>query len=379
MKKADRLGLRTWIEIDKKAIAHNYAIFRSLISKETKLMGVVKSNAYGHNLTEFAKELEKLGTDYLAVDSVVEGLALRREGIKLPILVLGFTLPEMIALADKANMEITISNFSYFAEIKKLKLKKPIKVHIKVDTGMHRHGFQLAEMTKLIETLKKDKNVEVVGLSTHFGAATDPNRPKETKDQIKTFNLWREAFKKAGINVLAHACNTGGTILYPEAHFDMVRVGIGMYGIWPAPETKAWAESKFKLQPVLSWRTLVGEVKNIKAGEKLGYDFTGKVTKDSVVAILPIGYWHVFPRALSNTGSVLIRGQKAKVLGRVCMDIVTVDVTDIPGVVVGDVATIIGQDGSQEIAVDDIAALVPGSCGYETVTRINPLIRRFYQ
>ena len=379
MKKEDRLGLRTWIEIDKKAIAHNYSAFRSLLSKKTKLMGVVKSNAYGHNLTEFALELEKSGVDYLAVDSVVEGLALRRVGVKLPILVLGFTLPEMIALADKANLEITVSNFEYFSVIKKLKLKKLIKVHIKVDTGMHRHGFQSDQMPKLLTVLKKNKDIEVVGLSTHFAAASDPKLLKETRNQINDFNLWREAFAKAGIKVVAHACNTAGTILFPEAHFDMVRVGIGLYGIWPSSETRALVEARFKLQPVLGWRTLVGEVKNIKGGEKLGYDFTGKVKKDSVVAILPIGYWHVFPRALSSTGSVLIKGKKAKVLGRVCMDIVTVDVTDIPGVVVGDVATIIGRAGNQEISVDDIAALVPGSCGYETVTRINPLIKRIYR
>lgn len=342
-------------------------------------MSVVKSNAYGHNLSEFAKEVEKLGADYIAVDTVVEGLTLRREGVKIPIFVLGYTLPEMLLSADQAGIEITLSNFDYFTEINKLNLKKPIKVHIKVDTGMHRHGFQLAEMKKVISEIKKNKNIQVVGLFTHFAAAKNPAFPKQTQDQIKNFNLWREAFKKEGVKLLAHACATSGTILFPEAHFDMVRIGIGQYGIWPSTETRAFINNKFILKPVLSWRTIVGEVKKIKVGEKLGYDFTEKLDKDSTVAILPIGYWHAFPRTLSGIGQVLIKGKRAKVIGRVCMDIITVNVTSIPGVKVGDEVTILGLDEKEKISVADIASMIDGSSEYETVTRINPLIKRIYK
>lgn len=378
MKKEDRLGLRTWIEIDKKAIKHNFGIFRNLISKETKLMGVVKSNAYGHNIFEFAKELEKLGADYLAVDSVVEGIALRHEGIKIPILVLGYTLPEMLEKAVANDLEIAISNFDYFQAIKKLSLKKPLNVHIKVDTGMHRHGFQLADMKKVLLEIKANKKIKVVGLYTHFANAKNPAFPAETREQIKTFNKWREAFIQAGIKVLCHACATSGTIIFPEAHFDMVRVGIGLYGIWPSKETKAYAEDRFNLQPILSWKTIIGEINNIKKGERIGYDFTEKLDRDSKVAVLPIGYWHGFCRDLSCIGSVLINGKRAKVLGRVCMDIIMVDVTDIKSVNVGDEVTIIGTDGKEIITVENIAALLAVS-PYELVTRINPLIRRVYK
>lgn len=378
MQKKDRSGLRTWIEVDKSAIAHNYKTFRSLIPKTTKYMSVVKSNAYGHNLTEFAKEVEKLGADYIAVDSVVEGLALRREGIKIPLMILGYTLPEMLLPAHEAGIEITLSNFDYFTEIKKLNLKKPIKVHIKVDTGMHRHGFQLDEMNKVISELLKNKRIEVVGLYTHFAAAKNPAFPKQTQDQIKVFNLWREAFKDVGIKVLAHACATSGTILFPEAHFDMVRIGIGQYGIWPSAETKAFINNKFILQPALTWKTLVGEVKNIKAGEKLGYDFTERVDRDSKIAILPFGYWHGYPRALSGIGQVIINGQKAKIIGRVCMDIITIDVTDVKNVKVGDEVIIIDSQNTTDVSVNDISTLLDAS-SYELVTRINPLIKRIYR
>lgn len=377
MKKEDRLGLRTWLEIDKKAIKHNYTVFRSLISKETKFMGIVKSNAYGHNLFEFAHELEKLGVDYLAVDSVVEGIALRKDNVKTPILILGYTLPEMIEKAVSNDLDITISNFDYFTQIKKLKINKPIRAHIKVDSGMHRHGFQEKDIQKVLKEIKNSK-VDVVGLYTHFASAKNPAFPKETRDQVNIFNRWREAFKLAGLKLICHACATSGTILFPEAHFDMVRIGIGLYGIWPSRETQAYAQDKFNLKPVLSWKTVVAEINNVKAGDSIGYDFTEKFSVDSKVAVLPIGYWHGYPRSLSGIGKVLINGKVAKVLGRICMDIMMVDVTGIKGVKVGDEVTIIGQDKQEEIKADDISSMISGS-SYELVTRINPLIKRIYK
>ena len=378
MNKKDRLGLRTWLEIDKKAIKHNYETFRKLITKETKMLGVVKSNAYGHNLIEFSKELEKLGIDYLAVDSAIEGIALRREGIKTPILVLGYTLPEMIEKAVVNDLEIAVSNFDYFSVIKNLKLSKPVKVHIKVDTGMHRHGFQESDIEKVIKLIEKNKKIKVVGLYTHFANAKNPAFPKDTKKQIEIFNSWREAFSKAGINPICHACATSGTILFPEAHFDMVRIGIGMYGIWPSQETEAFAKNKFKLSPVLSWKTIIGEINNIRAGEKIGYDFTEKIMKDSRVSILPIGYWHGYPRTLSGIGQVLIKGKYAKVLGRICMDIIMVDVTGIKGIKVGDEVTVVGSSGNKTMSIGDISFLIGGS-DYEIITTINPLIKKIYK
>jgi alanine racemase len=377
MDKKDRLGLRTWIEIDKGAIKANFESFRDFIPKRVKILGVVKSNAYGHNLIEFAKELEILGVDFLGVDSVVEGLALRREGVKTPILILGYTLPEMIEKAVDNDLEITVSNFDYFSAIKKLNLKKEIRVHIKVDTGMHRHGFQKDDVKKVLAEIKKSA-VTVVGLFTHFANAKNPAFLGDTKKQTELFNKWREAFKKAGINPICHACATSGTILFPEAHFDMVRIGIGMYGVWPSQETEAFAKDKFKLTPVLSWKTIIGEINDIKAGERIGYDFTEKLMRDSKVAVLPIGYWHGYPRALSGIGQVLVNGKYAKVLGRICMDIIMVDVTKIKGVKVGDEVIIIGSSGKETVATYDISFLI-GRSDYEIITTINPLIKKIYK
>jgi alanine racemase len=378
MDKKNRLGLRTWIEIDKGAIKANFESFRDFIPKRVKILGVVKSNAYGHNLIEFAKELEKLNIDFLGVDSVVEGLALRREGVKTPILILGYTLPEMIEKAVDNDLEITVSNFDYFSAIKKLNLKKEIRVHIKVDTGMHRHGFQKDDVKKVIKLIKENKKIKVVGLFTHFANAKNPAFLGDTKKQTELFNKWREAFKKAGINPICHACATSGTILFPEAHFDMVRIGIGMYGVWPSQETEAFAKDKIKLTPALSWKTVIGEINDIKAGERIGYDFTEKLMRDSKVAVLPIGYWHGYPRALSGIGQVLVNGKYAKVLGRICMDIIMVDVTKIKGVKVGDEVVIIGSSGKETVATYDISFLI-GRSDYEIITTINPLIKKIYK
>ncbi len=373
MDKKLRKGLRTWIEIDKKAIAHNYCVFRNFIDKNCKLLAVVKSNAYGHNLVPFAKEQEKFGIDFLGVDSVVEAFTLRREGIKIPILVLGYTLPELLKEASQKDISIAISNFEALSEV--IKIKEKIKIHIKVDTGMSRHGFLENDISEVLEKLKNNKNIILEGLFTHFSIAKDPNSREYTNSQIEKFKKYRDVFLKAGHNPIFHASSTSGIFLFKEAHFDMVRVGIGLYGIWPSREIQLFLGDKISLKPVLSWKTIVAEVKKIKKGSKIGYDGIKTVERNSILGICPIGYWHGYPRALSNIGEVLVNGKKAKILGRVCMDIIMIDITNIKNVKVGDEVVIIGKSKKTEITADDISKILDGST-YEILTRINPLIER---
>ncbi len=385
MNKNLRKGLRTWIEIDKKAIKHNFNVFRKLVDKDCKILSVVKSNAYGHNFIEFAQEQEKLNTDFLGVDSMQEALALRREGLKKPILVLGYTVPERINEAAKKNISITISNFEFLSAVIKSGVK--IKVHIKVDTGMNRHGFLENDIKKVLKILKESGNIIVEGLYTHLSTAKDPKLTTYTNSQIEKFNKWRDAFINAGYSPICHASATGGALLFKNANFDMIRVGIGLYGIWPSKESYLYLKNKISLKPVLSWRTIVAEVKKIPKGSKVGYDGTNIVKKDTILAVVPIGYWHGYPRALSNLGYFLVNGKKANILGRVCMDIIMIDVTYAGKIKVGDEVTIIGKParttiqsgGSKnaEITADEISKLLNGST-YELLTRINPLIKRFY-
>lgn len=377
---AKEIPARTWIEIDKKAILHNYRVFRKLLSKKTRLMGVVKSNAYGHNLMEYARELEKLGIDALGVDSLVEGLSVRKQDVKIPILVLGYTIPELFDTARKHNIAVTISSFESLATaLNKGKINKPLRVHLKIDTGMHRQGFQTQEIEKLLVMLQKDnKHIVIEGIYTHFAEAKNPQSGERTREQIASFDKVLKIFRDENFEFVAHASATGGAMLYPSAHFDMVRIGIGLYGLWPSKECEDFLSRKITLKPVLSWKAIVSEVKSVSQGSRVGYDFTEMLMRNSRLAIIPVGYWHGFPRMLSSRGRVLISGKTARVLGRVSMDMIVVDVTDIPEVKVGGVATLIGKDKNDEIKAGELARFSATS-QYEIVTRLNPLIRKVYK
>lgn len=379
MKKSEEL--RTWIEIDKGAIAHNYRIFRKLIGSTIKFLAVVKSNAYGHNLLEFAPEMEKLGADWLGVDSLVEAQSARHAGVKIPTLVLGHTLPIFYNEARESEISITISSFDQLKKVLKLKpSKKILKLHIKVDTGMHRQGFQMEDAEKLLKMLGRTKREAFIveGLYTHFAEAKDPRTGDSTKRQISEFRGWIKKFHDAGFSPILHAAATGGAMLYPEARFDMVRIGIGCYGLWPSSEAEQFLGKKICLKSVLSWKAIISELKHAKKGERVGYDFTERLLRDTKLAVIPIGYWHGIPRLASGKGRALVRGKTARIVGRVSMDMIVVDVTDIPNIMVGDEAVLIGRSGNEEIKANELANFA-GTTHYEIVTRLNPLIKKFYR
>ena len=363
--------LKTWIEINKKAVEKNIKTFRGLVGKKIRLWAVVKSNAYGHGLIAFSKIANKSGADGFCVDSVIEGCKLRANGISKPILVLGPTLPVLFKDALDNKIIITISNKDALKNF----LKSPNKpsFHLKIDSGMHRQGFYPEETSKIIVSLKKVKN-KFKGVYTHFCAAKDINYPTYTEMQFKNFNRALAMLQKAGFDgLIRHAAATGGTLINKKYHLDAVRIGIGFYGLWPSKELNIQF-SEIKLEPVFSWRALVSEIKNIKKGDYVGYDLAERAVKNGRIAIIPIGYWHGFSRALSSVGMVLINSRSAKVLGRVSMDLIVVDVTDIK-CRVGDEAVIIGRQGKVEIAAGDVAGQV-GTSHYELITRVNPLIER---
>lgn len=377
----DTLDVRTWIEIDRAAIAKNYKTFRDLIPRETRLMAVVKSNAYGHDLVPFALECERLGADFLGVDSCIEGVALRKAGVKCPILVLGFVLPGLLEQAAEQGISITVSNFHTLNSLRSLRiLKKNINIHLKIDTGMCRQGFFPEEIPTVLAELQKEamKHVELEGVYTHFGAAKNPSFSQSVLSQMENFGKTLKHIESTGINPIRHACATGGTILFPQFHLDMVRVGIGMYGLWPSQETQRVKEGEIKLTPVLSWKAVVSEIKYFPKGAKVGYDFTETLHRNTRAAIIPVGYWHGYPRALSSIGNVLLRGKRARVLGRVSMDMIVVDVTDIQNAKILDIATLLGRDGKEEVPIEELSGLCETS-NYEFVTRLNPKMRRVFR
>jgi len=365
---------KTWVEISQKAIAHNINQIRPILKPKTKLWSVVKSNAYGHGLTSFSQIADKLGVDGFCVDSVPEGLKLRKNSLKKPVLVLGPTIiPNLYNEAGINNLTVTVSNFESLISLSKVK-NRP-KFHVKIDSGMHRQGFYINEVPLLIKKIKAFKLSKLLtGAYTHFASAKDLNYPTYTDLQLEKFKKAVSIFERAGFtNLIKHAAATGGTFIKPEYHLDAVRIGIGLYGLWPSKELMMQRKD-LKLKPVLSWHSLISEVKNLKKGDFVGYDLIERVNRPTKMAILPIGYWHGFPRSLSGIGEVLVNGKKAKVLGRVSMDLVVIN-ADNTACKVGDKATIIGRQKHEELSAFDVAQKT-GTIHYELITRINPLIER---
>ncbi|PIS07450.1 alanine racemase [Candidatus Berkelbacteria bacterium CG10_big_fil_rev_8_21_14_0_10_43_13] len=407
MKKYDyaKSDVRTWLEIDTKKLRHNYSEFRKLIGAKCRLMAVVKSNAYGHGLIDYSKTLDKFGVDWFGVDSFVEAIKLRKAGIQKPILVLGYTLPENYKQASEQNISLTISSLE---QLKTLlchceesacdeatyhdglprSLWRPrndnvLKVHLKIDTGMHRQGFQSHELDEMVKIIKSMKFIKIEGIYSHFAEVISP-KYQSSKQQLNAFNATLKTLEPyshtrcGSKGLIKHMAASAAAVTLPESRFDMVRIGIGLTGIWPSEQGKKKFLGTIKLLPVMSWKTIITEIKTIESKEGVGYGFSHRTKRKTKIAILPIGYWHGFKWSLSNKGCVLVSGQSCPVIGRVCMDMTIIDVTDLKSVSVGDIVTIIGSDGENEMTVEKMAELA-GSYRYEIITTINPLIQKIYR
>ena len=377
---ADKKTLRTWVEIDQLALAHNYRQWRKLIGSTKKFLAVVKSNAYGHGLVGCAQLFSKLGVDWLGVDSIEEAMALRQDGIKKPILILGYVRPVNFQLAIDHRATITISSFESLKKLavldKKLKNKK-LDFQLKIDTGMHRQGFLVEDLPEVIKIIRAFKNFKLVGIYSHLADASGASNQARTKKQITKFSEACGIFEKAGFtNLLKHLSATGGTALALGDQTNLVRVGIGLYGIWPDEATRKYLAKKakwFSLKPALTWKTIISEIKIIKRGEGVGYGFTKILNKDSRLAICPVGYWHGYRWSLSGRGQVVVVGQSAPIVGRVSMDMIIIDIAKIAKAKIGDEVTLLGLG----IDVYQFAKLAR-SFPYEAVTVINPEIPRLY-
>lgn len=377
LKRSDRAGLRTWIELDRKALAGNLRLFRGVLPHGCGIMAVCKSNAYGHGLYDLAPLLEELEVDWFGVDSIVEAVTLREKGIRRPLLVFGYTLPSRFDDAADHGVSLTMSSLANLRALARPGRRRRIAVHLKIDTGMHRQGLMRLDWPAALSLLKRHAaRVRLEGLYTHFAEAKDPARQESTRMQIREFDTAAAFFRAGGLAPLLHSGATSGALNYPEARYDLVRIGIGLMGLWPSDETRLAWEKDLRLRPVLSWRSLISETKRLRKGDAVGYNFTERLGRASTVGICPVGYWHGFPRSLSRTGEVLVRGRRAKVLGTVSMDMIVVDLTGIPGARPGDVVTLIGRDGAGEVSACEVARKA-GVSHYELLTRLNPLIQKF--
>ncbi|OGI77415.1 alanine racemase [Candidatus Nomurabacteria bacterium RIFCSPHIGHO2_02_FULL_33_12] len=368
---------RTWVEISTTAIKENITNYRKVLPKGVKIMAVVKANAYGHGRDICAGTAIKSGVDYLAVFTMEDAVILRKNNKSIPILVLKQIDVQDIKIAQNLNIDITISSLPVLKEVIKFNnkniSKKNLNIHLKIDSGLSRQGFLLDEVKNVVGLL--NKNIKIKGLYTHFTGAESKKFNSYTQSQVQEFLIWAKAFEDIGYLPILHTSATSGPLLLNVLAFDMVRLGIGMYGLWPSSEIKNIMEKKLTLKPALSWKTVVSEVKTILPDTGVAYEASFITNKKTKIAVLPIGYWDGLPRSATNNIDVLIRGHRCRLLGRVMMNMCIVDVNNVPNVIPGDEVVIIGHQGKETISADEMA-ICAGTINYEIVTRINPEIPR---
>jgi alanine racemase len=357
----------TWVEIDLDAIRHNV---RALRPPGAELMAVVKANGYGHGDVAVARAAVDAGATWCGVALVEEGLRLREAGIDVPILVLS-ELPvgsEAIAIAHRLTPTLSTDGGM---ERLAAAARGPVAVHVKVDTGMHRVGIWPPEETPSFVGRVEAAGLRVEGLFTHFARAEDDERT--TKEQLAWFLEAADAARSAGHDVpILHAANTAATIRHPESHLDLVRPGIGLYGIEPGPGIAAAQGSR----PALRWRSEVATVKHLPAGEATSYGHRYRLDRASWIVTVPVGYADGYPRQLTERGEVLIRGLRRRIAGTVTMDQLLVDCGDV-AVEPGDEVVLVGTQGGESITIEEIARLL-GTVGHEVVARIGERVPRRY-
>lgn len=371
---------KTWIEISKKALQNNISQFQKLIGNKVKLMAVVKANAYGHGLVEVAKVAKISGADWFGVDSIDEAIEMRKTGIKAPILIMGYTLLSRLKDVIKYDFRQVVYNRETVEILaKQARKNKKVSIHLKIETGTSRQGLEKEELLELAKFIKKHPQIEIEGIYTHYANIEDTTDHSYAQQQLTRFREAVNLLEKNNIKIpIKHTACSAAVILFPETYFDMVRLGISMYGLWPSKETFVSAQEKkrkMKLEPILTWKTKIAQIKQVRAGTSVSYGLTERVSQDSKIVVLPIGYWDGYDRKLSGIANVLIQGKRCKVLGRVCMNMIIADVSHVPNVKLEDEVVILGKQAGEQITAEELAQKI-GTINYEVVARINPLIPR---
>lgn len=370
---------RTWAEINLDNLRHNFNVIKKSVKGGAKIMAVVKADAYGHGDHYVSKELDECGADFFAVSNIEEALSLRKSGIKKPILIFGITPTKYVSDLAKLNITQTVFSKEYAKELNDSAENSGVAVdcHLKLDSGMSRIGFRCESEDDFVfaKECYSLSNLNFTGVFTHFAVADENSESSKefTKEQFENFARFVERLKDNGCNVgLVHCCNSAGVLSYPQFHLDMVRPGLILYGLNPSDECVCQ-----ELLPVMQLKSVVSMVKTIPADRSVSYGRTFVTPRETTLATVCIGYADGYPRSLSNRGEVLIRGKRAKIVGRVCMDQIIIDVTGIEGVRENDVVTLFGHDGNEFIGTDDLAKL-DGTISYELVCLIGKRVPRLY-
>jgi alanine racemase len=364
---------RVWAEIDLGALERNFRYLQQRLPDSTRIMAVLKANAYGHGAVITARKLEELGVAMIGVGDSSEALELREAGIQAPVLILGAIVPgemEAVVSNDVATCVHSHDRARLLSDVARA-LGRRVRVHIKIDTGMGRLGVRPEVACHLAGEIANDPHLVLEGVCTHYGSAASPV-PFHTSEQISQFVRIVQDMRAAGAQPkILHASNSAAVLSTLSEHFSMARVGLALFGLNPGNLPLGTPP----IDPVLSLRSQVGFLKDVPTGTPVGYNRTFVTRQPSRLAVLPLGYNDGLPYALSNRAYVLIRGERAPVLGAISMDYTTVDVTDIPDVAVGDNVTVIGTDGKRRISVEDLARTI-GTIPYEITTRLGIRVAR---
>jgi len=371
---------RTWVEINLDAVVRNVQIINNMLDGSSKLMAIVKADAYGHGAVFTARAIAECGVSFFGVSCIDEAMQLRDGGLTQDILILGHTNPsrENVSKLVKYNITQTIFNLEQTRLLSEIAGNNKIKAHIKIDTGMNRLGLSWTdknregETVNIIKDMKALENIECEGIFTHFAASEDI-KSSFTCEQLDLFLELIGLLERENIYFkIKHAANSGAAINFKNTHLDYVRCGLILYGLYPGKNMR-----DIGLEPVMQLKTRVSHVHIVKQGESVSYGRTYKAGRDITAATLPIGYADGFSRLLSNSASVLVNGIEAPVIGRVCMDYCMVDVSECGGVRVGDVVTLFGRDGGEFIGVEQLADMTE-SINYEVVCLIGKRVPRIY-
>jgi alanine racemase len=365
----------TRILIDLGAIEHNYFKIREKLPSETKVLAVVKADAYGHGAVEVSKTLEALKCDMLGVALCEEGIELRNAGICLPIVVLSGVYSGQLEEIVEHNLTPVLFDIQLARELHNvlLSLNKTVKVHVKIDTGMGRLGLLKEEISFFFEELKTLHTLELEGVISHFAEADEEDK-EFSWEQIKRFEEAIRIIESAGTYIaMKHMANSAGIVNLPASVFNLIRPGLMLYGSYPTDDFK----SKIDLAPAMSLTTAIVHLKSVPAGFPVSYGRTFITERNSLIATVPVGYGDGYLRSFSGKAEVLVKGRRAPVIGRVCMDLTMIDVTDIPEVKTGDDVVLLGRDENEEITAEELASYA-GTIPYEIYCSFNRRAPRKY-
>jgi alanine racemase len=370
--KTGKAVARSWVEISESKLVGNLSRIRERLGPNCLLSPVVKANAYGHGLNLVADLLHKQEVKHFSVDSLEEALTLYEQGILCPILIMGYIEPSSFKnLRD--NFILCLYSVETLNDLERL--NRNICIQLKVETGLNRQGVRAQDLPEILERISQCPSIHLVGAYTHYANVEDTLEPSFFHDQFQRF---QEALEVCPPEIERHSCASAAALLHNIAHQDMCRIGISLYGYYSSWQTLLSLRERgvnLGLEPILSWKTKVAQVKEVYPGDKVGYGCTHEILSKGKIAVLPVGYYDGYVREYSSKTSVILREQRAPVIGRVAMNMMMVDVSHIPEVLAGDPVILLGQSGKTQVFADELAEL-SSTINYEVLTRISPHLPR---